>query len=189
MSYIKYFYGLVIVCALFGCEEYERTNILDKNWEGYEASLSTELSFSTYNLIDKNLQYPLRESYIGAGDRVWIYIRMINTGDLPIYGVRSEISCSSDLITITPPKNEYFIKFSHDRDEDFMEVGADAWGRIVNFRDHRHRLYTPNSGAYTLEFQVSEAANVGDIVTFTIKSTDEDGNEWTNLFDITLREG
>lgn len=142
----------------------------------YSCNVACKYSLGSSNYSDDNT--------IKAGDRIFLNIKMKNEGTSSIYGIKANITSASNLITIEPLTTGYYLKFTQSSTQSYINAGSIGWGEITN---GQYYDFAPNYNSYSVEFKVSETANIGDIIEFTIEASDNLGNEWNNNFSITVQ--
>lgn len=145
------------------------------------------LAFSSYNVACKYSSGSSNcsdDNTVKAGDRIFLNVEMKNEGTSNIYGLKANIASVSNLITIEPLSTGYYLRFTQSSPDSYINAGSIGWGEITNDQSYH---FAPNGNSYSVEFKVSETANIGDIIEFTIEASDNLGNEWNNNFSITIQ--
>lgn len=184
--------ALVTFLTFNSCKKFERDNPLDGKKTttngGSNTSGKEELTFISYNVACKydagDVNYNTDQT-IRKGDRVFLGIKVKNSGSTTIIGAKATVSSSSNLITITPLTSGYFIKLT-EGSMTSNTINASGIGYAVITDGHYLRT-ADNYDTYAIEFKVSNSATVGSSIPFDITMTDDAGNSWSDSFTITIQ--
>lgn len=180
--------AFILSFAILGSCDLPRDNPLDINGSKYNSDLLKELTYSDHQVV---LRYPSgsssydEDNVIKPGDHVFLRVEVRNTGKVRVEGVRGYISSSSDLVNIIPIPSGYFLKFTQSSDtNDYIEPPYDGFGTITNGSDYQ---FADNFNSYAVEFTISESAESGDVVNFSLEIEDSEGISWNDDFSVAVQ--
>jgi hypothetical protein len=183
---------LVLVQLLMSCEKIipnlERDNPYDASYSGDPEKIIKKLEYYSHKVACKQIGTSPFISYstdnnIHAGEKIWLDIRLKNSSNFNISGIKGSVSSSSNLITISPVPSSYYLKFGDASNNSNIEIGKIGWGEI---KSENNFHFAPNYNSYSVEFTVSNSANVGSNIPFTLNLIDEEGTKWILDFYITI---
>ena len=195
MKKVLYFILAVLAIFLFDrCEiiipDLERDNPYDSSYVGNEENKIRVLEYYSHNVACRGVQNSpyyidyTDENIIEAGNIIWLNIELKNSCNFDISGIRATITSASNLVSIEPLSSSHYLKFGEKTYNEIISAGKTGWGEIKSGASSSHSA--PNSYSYSVEFTVSSSANTGDKIPFNIHVSDEIGNSWDLVFNVTI---
>ncbi len=193
MKRLLYLILVVFTIQLFdSCEkiipDLERDNPYDTAYVGNDENKIRVLEYYSHNVACKEEGTPPYIDYsdedtIKAGDKIWLNIKLKNSCNFDISGIRATITSASNLVSIEPLSSSYYLKFGDASDTDDIGSGKTGWGEI---KSGSYYHSAPNYNSYSVVFTVSSDANTGDKILLNLSVSDEIGNNWDFGFNVTL---
>jgi len=170
---------LVLICVsllFYGCEELEiinlpRDNPNDIHNPNYVPNQFPIIIFSRYEVVfDSN-----GDGIINKNESVKLRIFLKNIGNKDAKKVKATISCQNSYITNLSPTTEIPFNSRSLTADDYIPAQEERYGYSGSYPVD-----------YTIAFDIPYGAYTGASPTFNINIKDDDSNEWTASFTITI---